>query len=580
MTPSQERIAELRALLAQWNETGLSEQQEARLQQIVADESEAPRVYLETMFFYDHLRWFYAHKNDVKSSSRSSPLVTLFGMLNSTAEWGATTFSRGVNSPVLAALLIAGLVLTLMVIWLLPAPSPPVRSSVPSGEYAAQVTRMQDCLWAPGSNALKQGDDVPKDQPLQLTSGLLEITVSTGAQISLEGPCHFQMKSAAEGNLQRGRLLARVDAKSARGLTISTPYSQVVDFGTEFGIVVETDGMTEVHVLQGLVKVDYFKPRGKVLKGGILQRGQAQRFAVDNPVPISIPANQVAFQAMQSFSAFNPLERWQACRDRLSRDPDLVAYYPFEQDKSKPDKLVNISPVGDLLNGDIVKAKWAQGRFPGKQALYFLGPGSGNYVEVPQEQLFDFTGPFSVLVWFRFQDFPQNNADLIDNTDLISKGLSSWRIVRSFAEKEGVLTFNTNRRAQPTKDEYLIAKTRIEGERWHCVVAVCDSVAPTIKKRIYVDGALENSHEIPGTLNQNNLAVLIGDRQKGAKRTHSGWIDEVAVFRRALSAEEIAQCFREGNPYETPESSGQEPAQQRQPQGPSEKESPPKLIDS
>jgi hypothetical protein len=554
MTPSQERIAELRALLAQWNETGLSEPQEARLQQIVADESEGPRVYLETMFFYDHLRWFFLHKNEADSGSRSSPLATILGMLNSTVEWGAAAFSRGVSSPVLAALLIAGLAMTLMVIWFLPAPSPPEQPPVPSEEYAAQVTRMRDCLWAPGSTVLKRGDDFPKDQPLQLASGLLEITLFNGAQISLEGPCHFQMRRATEGYLEQGRLLARADAKSAKGLTISTPYSKVVDLGTEFGMVVKPSGITEVHVLQGLVEVDYRSSQGSTFSGGILQQGQAQRFSAANAVAEIIPTDQPAFQVMQSFAASNPLHRWQTCRDRLRSDPALVLYYPFEEDQAKPGKLVNISAVGDLLNGEIVKAKWAQGRFPGKQALHFRGPGSGNYVEIPQEQLFDFTGPFSVLVWFRCSDYTKNNADLI------SKGLTSWRIVRAHEKKESVLTFNTNQRDKAAKDEYLIAKTRIKDKRWHCVAAICDSVAPTIKKHIYLDGALENSHELPGTLNQNNLSVLIGNREKGSDRTISGWIDEVAVFRRALSAEEIARIYRDGNPYDHSEPAEGKPA--------------------
>ncbi|MBN2579299.1 MAG: hypothetical protein JXB10_09935 [Pirellulales bacterium] len=559
---SQDRISELLTLMAQWNNYSLNEEQDARLQQVVAEDVTARRIYLETMYFYGQLHWLYTHDEEASDRKHTS-LGAILGYVNLAVDWGSAAFSRGVNSPVLAALLILGLVLTLAVIWFLPAPPQAQLPAPLSAEYAAQVTRMQNCVWVGENLPLKTGDNVPPGKALELTAGMLEITIDTGAQIILEGPCRFQMKSGQEGYLQEGRLLARAETQQAKGLVVSTPFSKVVDLGTEFGVTVEPSGLTEVYVMQGFVKMDYRDAQGKTMQGGMLQQGQAQRFSAADAEVVNIPTNQDAFQAMQSFSASSLLRRWHACRDRLSRDPALVVYYPFEEDKSKPKKLINVSPLGDSLDGSIVGAEWAAGRFPGKQALLFHGSPSKEYVAVPQAQLFNFVEPFSVIVWFREQGV------LTEAKALVAKSGSAWHIFLN--KPEDAATFHTKWRKEKKEggpSSFLAAKMDVNDGRWHCVAAICDSVQPTIKKRLYLDGKLAASGELPGPLMQNRYQVLIGNiLRRGSDRTFSGWIDEVAIFRRALSAEEIAQIYREGNPYEkTPEASGKNNAPQEQSQ--------------
>ena len=93
--------------------------------------------------------------------------------------------------------------------------------------------------------------------------------------------------------------------------------------------------------------------------------------------------------------------RWQAYSRQLRQDPALVAYYTFESAGQSNAILPNQSSAGSALDGQVEGAEWVYGRLPGKYALYFHGPGSGDKVVLPEQERFNFTGPFSVVVWFR-----------------------------------------------------------------------------------------------------------------------------------------------------------------------------------
>ncbi|MBN2577377.1 MAG: FecR domain-containing protein [Pirellulales bacterium] len=570
MSLSDDKHTELLTLLVKWNEGELSEAEDARLQHLMEEDVNARRIYLENMFFYAQLRWQHSRGGfergvtvgDQEPSPKTSPspLITFFGPLSNVVEWGATTFSRGINPPVLVSLTTVGLMLILLLIWFLPAPpatEPP--GITPPAQYAAQITRMQHCVWTKGSVPLQLGDDVPVGKSLELTAGILEITLETGAQILLEGPCRFELKSDQEGYLYEGRILARAETKQAKGFIVSTSNSKVIDLGTEFGIKVEPSGVTEVHVLRGFVKLDYRDAKGKEWQMGMLQQGQAQRLTADIAEVVNIPADQKTFQEMQSFAALSPLRRWQACRKRFSSDPTLVLYYPFERDKSDYRKLVNVSPAGDSLNGLINRARWTNGRFSGKQALHFHGYPASDFVRVPQEQLFDFLEPFSVVMWFRTDKEMKTSREV-----LIAKSGSSWFICLN--KSNDSLAFQTNWQRHFDESFSLHAKTNVRDGRWHCVAAVCEQIKPTIHRKIYIDGKLENANDSPGSLRQNNFPVLIGNTvRRDRKRTFNGWIDELVIFRRALEAKEVARIYREGNPYATAESPPEKTLSERRP---------------
>lgn len=100
---------------------------------------------------------------------------------------------------------------------------------------------------------------------LKLASGLAEIHFKTGAEVILEGPAEFEIRSGGKAWLERGKLLARVPER-AIGFTVETPKGKVIDLGTSFGTSVTDTGETETQVFEGKVRVHSLgERRGTIL---------------------------------------------------------------------------------------------------------------------------------------------------------------------------------------------------------------------------------------------------------------------------------------------------------------------------
>lgn len=83
-----------------------------------------------------------------------------------------------------------------------------------------------------------------------LKSGVVKIAFDYGAQVVIEGPAEFRLKSAEDMTLLSGRVYAHVPDRS-KGFTVETPTSRVIDLGTEFGVSVHSDGACDVHMIKG-----------------------------------------------------------------------------------------------------------------------------------------------------------------------------------------------------------------------------------------------------------------------------------------------------------------------------------------
>ena len=204
----------------------------------------------------------------------------------------------------------------------------------------------------------------------------------------------------------------------------------------------------------------------------------------------------------------------------MRQDPSLVAYYMF-QPAGDLRVLPNLSPLGSALDGRVEGAEWVDGRLPGKSALYFHGPNSRGRVVIPEQKRFNFTGPFSVAVWFR--------ADRLAGMGmwqaLITKGDATWRLHQDHGTNR--LAFSTN--SQPQSDAHPVGiiresygQSEVADGRWHLAVAVCEPAGGVARKRLYIDGRLEGDSEIPVPLLQNDEPVLLGDNPEWCSGKFSG----------------------------------------------------------
>ncbi|MGL4511806.1 MAG: lectin-like protein [Lacipirellulaceae bacterium] len=89
---------------------------------------------------------------------------------------------------------------------------------------------------------------------VSLDGGEAEFVFDSGARLVVQGPAELSIKNADAAFLRTGKAVVFVPER-AIGFQLGTPTSLLIDQGTEFGVVAEESGATEVHVFKGQVDV-------------------------------------------------------------------------------------------------------------------------------------------------------------------------------------------------------------------------------------------------------------------------------------------------------------------------------------
>lgn len=155
------------------------------------------------------------------------------------------------------------------------------------------------------------------DKPRVLRSGVVEIAFESGAEVVIEGPSEFVCVSDNQISLHYGRLYARVPSW-AIGFTVETENSRIVDLGTEFGVKVNVDGTTELHVTKGLTRL--LAGIAKEKEAFAVEAGQAKHIS-DTAVVSDISLSGENF-ARQINSKTNLIRRGQTTIDLA----DIIGY--------------------------------------------------------------------------------------------------------------------------------------------------------------------------------------------------------------------------------------------------------------
>jgi len=79
------------------------------------------------------------------------------------------------------------------------------------------------------------------------------VRVANGAEVVLQAPVGGRLVSTDLLQIELGRITVRCETESAFGFRVVTPAAELIDLGTEFGVLVEPSGSSEVHVFEGVV---------------------------------------------------------------------------------------------------------------------------------------------------------------------------------------------------------------------------------------------------------------------------------------------------------------------------------------
>ena len=208
----------------------------------------------------------------------------------------------------------------------------------------------------------------------------------------------------------------------------------------------------------------------------------------------------------------------------------LVEYWALDGDYSAG---VTAAHVGTLQttgtgSGGFVSGKFGQGidleNSVGNQASVVIGG---------DENDFDFVGQsMSVAAWYTTESL------YVDWQALVAKGEgNSWRVARQGSSATDLKL-----------SLWIIGDGELDQQdgSWHHVVATADADAITGGHKLYVDGNLVASNTNPANLGDSGQAMQIGGNPGASGRGWDGIIDDVGVWNRALTADEVSSIWNNG----------------------------------
>ncbi len=386
---------------------------------------------------------------------------------------------------------------------------------------------------------------------LALKSGLAQIDFYGGASISLSGPADLELISGKAAVLYRGRIKADVPP-AARGFEIRTGEVVIEDLGTSFGLVADGKNRTDLVVFDGEVRALNEGKKPVSYYGGdavLLKNGEAISQSVEEVGSFPDIADVIAGAGSLDENRY---EKWRAASLERRADTRLIAYYDFEGLTDLSRRLPNraTESSGPELDGGIVGAQVATGRWSSKTALDFRREGDRVRFQIPGE--FE---NLTLYAWVRIDALDRHLSSLF-LTDYYDPEEFHWQIsgvgkLHFASSPFGVEDLERNNRRFYSEAFW---NPEMSGQWFHLATTVKTQSQEVIH---YING--ESIGMSGGTNRKKPLRKFrIGGADlgnwtepiwpKAQLRTLNGRIDEFALYDAALSAEEIRAIYEVGKP--------------------------------
>jgi hypothetical protein len=328
--------AELDGLISELMDGQLTDEQKARLAEILRDCPEAQRYYQQLIWQHAWLHFDAVplpsdpvtslrldattprdnrDSVEVEKEGLSVPPVEVRGLGWATG----TAWFLAAGGVLLVALL--GMVLGFFARSPRPASSNSGTSVVAAAgetkgqdDYVATLAVAMQCHWDSPHTLQEGGRLLPGH--FRLLAGTAVIQFDSGPTLRLVGPALIEIQSKASAKILQGMVLLKNNL-SGDQFTLSTPTARLLDIGTEFGVVVDSHG-EEVHVFEGAVKHITDASSGDTRRTEQLEAGNARHYDESTEAGQPIPLDS------RGFSRDNPLLSASSKRD------EPIAFEPFD----------------------------------------------------------------------------------------------------------------------------------------------------------------------------------------------------------------------------------------------------------
>ncbi|MFK7788497.1 MAG: LamG-like jellyroll fold domain-containing protein [Phycisphaeraceae bacterium] len=483
----------------------------------------------------------------------------------SALSYGLSLIVRSKPKPFIGALAAAVILLALWVINPFAGSNQPVAPAVdiaqlvtPSVERSvvATITATHNAVWT----AQPDEDLYPGDR-LTLTAGFAEITTKRGAVAVLEAPATIELIDENAVRLHVGRLVGICETDASQGFLVRTDHADVVDLGTEFGVEASASEGTSVSVFDGDVELSE-----RTDSGDAPRARQTVRLDAGWSSSVSIQGvlaeQAVAIDASEQIRFVRSIQEAAdqlAIARRAMHASEPIAYWPFDDlsDGKAVNQITRDAYVLQAFGGVTLVDS------PFGKALRYTGNAEGkDYLETtkPIESLANAT-QYSMSVWCKIRT--QHNGRIIglhvvDSHQTFTRrqaaALQIYATPLPYLSEKPLDSARFVHRDPPGPDHKtganLFAQAIMPGQWVHLVAVKHDD-----RIKLYHDGKLVASEKESGKIS-GMPHVLIGIAPTALERpelnelfqSFDGLIDEIAIYDRALSQQEITELYSSSQP--------------------------------
>ena len=404
------------------------------------------------------------------------------------------------------------------------------------------------CTWSGGSDGTPTlGHQFHEGDALQLLEGVAELRIAsmtTGAELQLEGPVAVVIGSNGLSNLMYGKVAIQT-SRTGSDFQVATSFGRVIAGpGAEIGL--STFGNSaEVHVFDGIVALEspWITSEDGELAVRRIHAGEAVRL------------NQVGEASLQMSNIAPDRGLFTT---RLSMDANFlkvppsyvqaiheskpVCYWRFESTDGNRVR----NEMGDRFQGEL-RGDFRSIGPSGNQALEFgvaPNPGSMRVSDSWDDVL---ANNFSFEFWMRPSHYHVGTIlGLAGPVDSLTKRNSYGIAVEiqggwgNGATTNRVRFLNRVPLSMYTSGMSLYSGRRYDTRRWQHVVAVRDENS----MKLYLDGNLvQTGRAVEKT--PEGLQLIVGQLYTEALgRPFIGYLDEMAIYDRALDEQEVQEHYR------------------------------------
>jgi hypothetical protein len=360
-----------------------------------------------------------------------------------------------------------------------------------------------------------------RNESLILEAGILEIAMDDGTAVLLEAPAEMRLEDDNQVFLVQGQLTAKVPP-SAIGFTVRTPSASVVDYGTEFGILVDQYANTEAHVLKGEVEMRLGSNIRVFDKALRLSADQAGRASGQNLTGIPAATHRFTYDIPSSFEYY-----------AKSLEPILY----FGARGAAGGSFRDVTQQSGLSIEVNAAVTVSSGPDAGDPAVYFTGDDRGVLVTHVREVRQHPQGAYTICCWIRFDRLAEQ---IVYANSVIGKTEDSqyYRILSMNANGE---LEHSAYRSDQGKWRTVKSPSPLRSNAWY-FVAISNALGTT--KNMYLNGKfVADDSAIQATPLETYQTLEFGGK-RDAFAGFEGSLGDIVLFGRALSEKEIEGLYK------------------------------------